>query len=99
METVSQLKNGRPSTTRDATRILKKNTNNIKRHSDQVRYIPVEKKSTENMPSRISVFMVACWFEFSSLVIVQVVHTTGIVPKVKVSNAKVLNEGIGTYYK
>ena len=50
------------------------------------------------MPSRISVFMVACWFEFSSLVIVQVVHTTGIVPKVKVSNAELLNEGIGTSY-
>ena len=50
------------------------------------------------MPSRISVFMVACWFEFSSLVIVQVVHMTGIVPKVKVSNAELLNEGIGTCY-
>ena len=45
----------------------------------------MEKKSTENMPSRISVFMVACWFEFSSLVTSQVVvHTTGIVPNVKV---------------
>ena len=53
----------------------------------------MEKKSTENMPSRISVFMVACWFEFSSLVTSQVVvHTTGIVPKVKVSNAKVSTE-------
>ena len=49
----------------------------------------METKITENMPSRISVFMVACWFEFSSLVTSQVVvHTTGIVANVKVGTRK-----------
>ena len=72
---------------------------NKKTHKQNTINIPVEKKSTENMPSRISVFMVACWFEFSSLVIVQVVHTTEIVPKVIVSKSEVFNEAIGTCYK
>ena len=49
----------------------------------------METKITENMPSRISVFMVASWFEFSSLVTSQVVvHTTG---TLRSNNADVKN--------